>query len=75
MVWVLYVGPDRLFKRLEAAGSRHFPRNARLAYKVATLYKRFGYPEDAARVIGRSLRLAEAPESRALLASFVARDR
>ncbi len=22
MVWVLYVGPDRLFKRLEAAGSR-----------------------------------------------------
>ena len=52
-----------------------FPRNARLAYKVATLYKRFGYPEDAARVIGRSLRLAEAPESRALLASFVARDR
>jgi len=49
---------------------RLFPRDAHLAYKVATLYRRFGYPEDAARVIARSLPLAETDEARALLSSF-----
>ncbi len=52
-----------------------FPRNARLAYKIATLYKRFGYPDAASRVISRSLAVAEDTESRTLLGSFVSRDR
>ncbi len=54
---------------------RLFPRNASLAYKVATLYKRFGYPERARAVIAGALRLAETDEARARLGSFVVRDR
>ena len=54
-------------------GLRLFPRNASLAYKVATLYRRFGYPDAAESVITRALRLADTDEARARLAAFVAR--
>ena len=52
-----------------------FPGNASLAYKVATLYKRFGYPEKAQAVIARAFRMADTNEDRARLAAFVVRDR
>jgi len=52
-----------------------FPGNASLAYKVATLYKRFGYPERAQAVIAGALPMAATNEDRARLAEFVARDR
>jgi len=56
-------------------GLGRFPRNAALAYKVATLYRRFGYPDLAASVASRALRLAVADEDRARLATFVAAGR
>jgi hypothetical protein len=51
-----------------------FPRNASLAYTVATLYKRLGHPAKAEAVIARALPVAETDEDRARLAAFVARD-
>jgi len=48
-----------------------FPRNGSFAYKVATLYRRFGYPEDARAVVLRAMGLAETKEARARLASVL----
>jgi len=48
-----------------------FPRNGSFGYKVATLYRRFGYPEDARAVVLRAMGLAETKEARARLASVL----
>jgi tetratricopeptide (TPR) repeat protein len=53
-------------------GVRLFPQNTALAYKVATLYRRLGYSEDATAVAERALRFAESDEDRARLSSFLA---
>jgi hypothetical protein len=49
---------------------RLLPRNAALAYKVATLYRKLGYPADAAAVVRRAMGFAESEKERALLGGF-----
>jgi tetratricopeptide (TPR) repeat protein len=49
---------------------RLFPQNATLANKVATLYRRLGYPDEAAAIVRRALGLAETDDERTLLAAF-----
>jgi len=51
---------------------RLFPQNAALAYKVATLYRRFGYGDDAAAIVSRAQGFAESDNDRFLLAAFSA---
>jgi len=51
---------------------RLFPRDARLAYRVATLYQRLGDPAKASSVIARASAFADSAQARALLASFPA---
>jgi tetratricopeptide (TPR) repeat protein len=54
---------------------RLFPRNAALVYKVATLYRTFGYGDEANSIVERALEFAETDEARALLASWHSRPR
>ena len=49
-----------------------FPRDARLAYQVATVFRRMGEGREARVIAGRSLALADTPEGAALLRSFLA---
>jgi tetratricopeptide (TPR) repeat protein len=49
---------------------RLFPRDAALAYKVATLYRKFGYGEEADAIVDRALRFAETDDARTLLSSW-----
>ena len=46
------------------------PRDAALAYKIATLYGTFGYKDEADAIIRRALLLAETDDARALLSSW-----
>jgi hypothetical protein len=56
--------------RVLEEGIRIFPQNANLAYKVATLYKRLGYPDDAKAVVERAMKHAESEHDRKLLSEF-----
>ncbi len=67
--------PSPLDMAVLDGGLRLFPRNASLAYTVATLYKRFGEPEKAQAVIDRAMAFAETDDARARLTAFVVRDR
>jgi tetratricopeptide (TPR) repeat protein len=49
---------------------RLFPRDAALAYKVATLYRTFGYADEATAIVDRALAFAENDEARALLSGW-----
>ncbi|HEY5080278.1 MAG TPA: hypothetical protein VII43_10535, partial [Opitutaceae bacterium] len=49
---------------------RLFPRNAALAYRVATLYSSFGYVDESSAIMERALRFAETDDDRALLSSW-----
>ena len=53
-------------------GVRLFPRNAALAYKVATLYRKFGYIDEAAAIVNRAKGLVASGKDRSLLDSFSA---
>jgi hypothetical protein len=49
---------------------RLFPQNADLAYKVAALYRKSGYGDQAAAIISRAMGFAESDRDRALLGTF-----
>lgn len=49
---------------------RLFPQNAALANKVATLYRRLGYPDEAAAMVKRAAGFAATDADRKLLAAF-----
>jgi hypothetical protein len=66
--------PSRLEMADLDAGLRLFPRNAPLAYRVATLYKGLGYPDEAKGVIDRAMAFAETDDARTRLTAFVVRD-
>jgi len=64
------VKPQMVDMRVLEEGIRIFPQNANLAYKVATLYKRLGYPDDAKAVVERAMKHAESEHDRKLLNEF-----
>ncbi len=49
-----------------------FPRDARLAYRVATVFRRMGYGQEAREIAARALALADDPGNEALLRSLIA---
>jgi hypothetical protein len=49
---------------------RLFPQDARLAYRIATVFRRLGYPSAAAEAISRADAFSESARARELLASF-----
>ena len=51
-----------------------FPQNAALAYKVATLYRSFGYPDEAKAVVRRAMEFSESDADRARLSGFLSQE-
>ena len=54
---------------------RLFPRDAALAYKVAILYRTFGYGDEATAIVDRAFAFAENDEARALLSGWYPKTR